>query len=86
MTIPSRTGEQLQYVITTDAKDQQRVALWMALEGGLEKETGLGSMATSLSIPYGQSARTGQITTRDGTFDLSMSLQRHLPGETGAGA
>lgn len=86
VTVPSRTGEQLQYVITTDAKDPQRIALWMALEGGKEKDTGLGSITTSLNIPYGQSSRTGQITTREGTYDLSMSLQHRLARETGAGA
>jgi hypothetical protein len=89
VTVPSRTGQQLQYVVATDAQNPQRVALSMALEGtGKEvgKETGLGSMATSITIPFGQSARTGQIATRDGVFDLSMSLQHAQVRETGDGA
>jgi len=86
MTVPAKDGAQLEYVITTDAQDPQHIGVWMTLGDGklAAMEGGLGSMATSLSIPYGQTSRTGQITTRDGTYDMSMSLQHQAAGQTGA--
>jgi hypothetical protein len=78
VSVPAAGGEQLQYVIATDAKNHQNISVSLAVESGSKNhaDTGLGSIATTLNMPFGKQTPAGKITTRDGTFDLSLTLER----------
>jgi hypothetical protein len=81
VSVPTAGGEQLQYVIATDAANHQNITVSLAVEGNNKSRpdsSGLGSLATTLSMPFGKQTPAGKITTRDGTFDLSMTLERAL--------
>ena len=77
VSVPSTTGEYIDYVISTDARDLHHIGLSMAVAGSKTLPDGadLGTMATSVTIGYGHHTQAGQILTREGTYDLSLSLQ-----------